>query len=420
MAPKNVVIVGGSIAGLIHGIYLKHQGSIVVILEQDPDAERYSHHAGINIGPNLLEFLKENDDCGIKIGIPAPFLAFGWRKYPRVLNLNSPRVLTHWGLLYRVLRANFDGMASKTIPTPPTSREGDGHTEYRRGKRVVELQDNKEEGTVDVQFVDVRSGVKETIAADLVIGADGINSAVRRLLEPESRTKEYAGYVAWRGTVPERLVSSETAQYFKDRVTGCLMKGSYLIVYLIPTEDGGLGPDERLLNWVWYQNVAEGSPEMDFILTDINGTLHQNTVQANLIPPETWKQQFAGVVGQMLPPVVELISKTSQPFVTKVNDMHCKIPSFYDGRVVLVGDAMTAIRPHSAIASDHAATHCSLLSKVWRNEMSMAMWDRAVLFTGERLALQSRALGILGQGTIYSFFKALIGYIWFLVRARWD
>ncbi|MGZ8773417.1 MAG: hypothetical protein ACXW10_08470 [Acidimicrobiia bacterium] len=44
------------------------------------------------------------------------------------------------------------------------------------------------------------------IETDLLVGADGTASTIRRVLLPEI-APQYAGYVAWRGTVPEHHLS---------------------------------------------------------------------------------------------------------------------------------------------------------------------------------------------------------------------
>ncbi len=215
----------------MHGLQLKRQGSNVIILEQDPYSDRRSHQAGIGLGASVVEFLAKYDATGLPNAVPARFTAFATRSWPWVLNFVSPRQMSSWGLLYRVLRANFDAQASPAIPVPPAPREGDGHGEYRRGKRVTGLQYDEQAGTVKVRFLDVTSKEEGSIDADMVIGADGVHSTVRELVQVPSE-KEYAGYVAWRGTVPGAILSKETVQYFSNRVVASIMKRSYIIVYV--------------------------------------------------------------------------------------------------------------------------------------------------------------------------------------------
>ncbi len=68
-------------------------------------------------------------------------------------------------------------MASPAVPQPPGPAEGDGEVEYRMGKKVTALRYNEQDGTVDVRYVDIATGDEATITVDLVIGADGVNSA---------------------------------------------------------------------------------------------------------------------------------------------------------------------------------------------------------------------------------------------------
>ena len=70
--------------------------------------------------------------------------------------------------------------------------------------------------------------------AELVLGADGVNSTVRRLLHGPNPQKRYAGYVSWRFTVPQKLVSEETARYFADNISFNFLKRSYIVWYVCP------------------------------------------------------------------------------------------------------------------------------------------------------------------------------------------
>jgi 2-polyprenyl-6-methoxyphenol hydroxylase-like FAD-dependent oxidoreductase len=205
----------------------------VIILEQDPSSERLSYQAGVGLGPKVDEFLAKYDDSGCQIGVRIPVGTIGWLGWPVALRVPYPRRLTSWGLLYRVLRANFDGLATSAVPSPPPSRKGDGSAEYRQGKRVTGLLYDQQRGTVDVQYVDVTSGEQGNITADLVIAADGVHSTVRKLLLP-SKSKNYSGYVAWRGTVPARLLTKETATFFTERMYVWAMKRSYMVMLVCP------------------------------------------------------------------------------------------------------------------------------------------------------------------------------------------
>jgi 2-polyprenyl-6-methoxyphenol hydroxylase-like FAD-dependent oxidoreductase len=141
------------------------------------------------------------------------------------LSPNIARRLTSWGLLYRILRANFDGLASEAVPNPPPPRKGDGKAEYRSGKKVTNLQYGN--GVVTVSFLN-QDGTEDALTANLVIGADGLHSTVRTLLQAPT-IREYSGYVSWRGTVPEKDLPSEVVQYFANRPTLSFLKGTYLV-----------------------------------------------------------------------------------------------------------------------------------------------------------------------------------------------
>ncbi len=84
-----------------------------------------------------------------------------------------------------------------------------------------------------------------------------------------------------------------------------------------------------------------------------------------LVRPEIWSKHLAAHLPSVAEPFAEVISKCKDPFVTKVNDALSEKASFYDGHVVLVGDALCTVRPHLAAATEQAAGHCLSLGKVW-------------------------------------------------------
>ena len=220
--------VGGSVAGLLQGLQLKRNGVNVIVLEQDPSKDRHSHESGVTIGPSVVALLNKYDTTGRPAAIFAGCISAAWRKRLRVINRPSPRHMSNWGCLYLILRANFDGMKSAAVPEPPTAKKEDGIVEYRPGKRVIGLSYDKDKGRVTVQYVDVTTGEEGSVSAETVIAADGVHSSVAKIMQVPTR-KDYAGYIAWRGIVPERLLSQETIEYFSNRLNFTLLKGTYFI-----------------------------------------------------------------------------------------------------------------------------------------------------------------------------------------------
>ncbi|KAK3299638.1 uncharacterized protein B0H64DRAFT_355857 [Chaetomium fimeti] len=414
--PKTAIVIGGSIAGLLQGLQLKRNGVNVTVLEQDPSDDRHSHESGVQIGPSVVSLFDKYDATGRPSAIPARFLSVAWRKHLRIINHPAPRHMSNWGTLYLILRANFDGKTSEMVPDAPPPRKGDGEVAYRPGKRAMGLRYSKDEGIVHVEFEDVKTGEKDTISAETVIAADGVHSTVRKILHVPSE-KKYSGYIGWRGTVPERLLSPETVEYFSNRLNFSLMNGTYCISYIIPTETGHVEPGKRLLNWVWYYPAADGSREMTDIFTDTNGKIHPSTVPQGLVKPDVWASQKARHLEQMIPPLAEIIDKTPRPFISKVADLDGTDhqASFFDGRLVLVGDAYNAFRSHLGMASEQAARHCWQMDRVWRGEITQQERDREAALYAKRFILLNRFIGLTGMELWFQLFKTVAGYAWLML-----
>lgn len=189
--------------------------------------------------------------------------------------------------------------------------------------------------------------------------------------------------------------------------------------YIIPTDTGNFEPGERLLNWIWYYNVAEGSSEMKEIFTDVTGQYHHNTVPRGLVRQEVWERCRAELLPRISPPFQELLQKISNPFVTKVHDVQCESANFINGKVVLVGDAFTTLRPHSGAATEQAAFHSNTLEAVYRGEKTPKEWDQEVRRYAERIILINKIIAELGTGTMLSLLIAVWFYAVFALKQRY-
>ncbi|CAN8101879.1 unnamed protein product [Discula destructiva] len=414
---SSAVIVGGSLSGLLHGLHLKRMGINVTILEQDANSERSSHNAGIQISDNVKELLRLDDETGrdLTVGSCVNQWSIGMRK--EVFRGASIRYWTNWGLVYRVLRANFDGYTSQACPDAPDARAPDGKAQYLTGMRVTGLE--HKDGLATVHFVN-QTGKEDSITTELVIGADGARSTIRKLVQaPTAEMEGYAGFFAWRGAVPRKMVSKETADYFQDSISLQLMGGRmYILCYTIPTDDACFDSDELLLNWLVYHDVTEGSPEETALLTDVKGQYHKTTVPQGLTDPTLWKSHRQTLANRLLPPFVEIVTKSPTPFLTKINESLGGQAVFHDGRVLLVGDALTSYRPNLGRATDQAASHALSLGRVLRGEIPFAAWNLETCHEAKRVFLLSRVMSESARGTWLSFGRAIASYVWFGLMSK--
>jgi 2-polyprenyl-6-methoxyphenol hydroxylase-like FAD-dependent oxidoreductase len=134
--------------------------------------------------------------------------------------------MSSWDALYFRLRANFDLESSLYLSgTAPNTDAEPLHAisataEYETGKRVLRIE-STQTGKVAVVYEDIKNGGPLLRSeADLVLGADGPNSVMRKaFLEPGKADRAYAGYIAWRGVVPEQEVSEKTREVFRSNIT---------------------------------------------------------------------------------------------------------------------------------------------------------------------------------------------------------
>ncbi|KAI0867794.1 FAD/NAD(P)-binding domain-containing protein [Hypoxylon argillaceum] len=383
--PKNVIIIGGSLSGLMHGVMLHRLGSNVRILEQSTTNVPESHMAGVVLGADVLQFLKQFDRIAdIPLGIPSVQLQSLDEQGKTHAFMKLHRLMSSWDALYYRLRANFDLLASEYVPCPPApaslgneeAEATQARARYEVGKRVVGV-DELDTGQVLVRYQDLLSEGNEIEAnADLILGADGPNSLVRKVFSATGQTdRKYSGHVAWRGTVPEHMVSEQTRRLFRDSITYLILKnqGGHVIVYSIPGKRGSVELGERMLNFCWYTNVpASGLVE---VMTDVDGQQRHTKLPPGKVRPEVWEKQRAYAGNLFAPAYLEIIQKIDSPFVHLITDFYSPQVVFAGGRVLLVGDASTHLRPHIGFSTNQAAYHTLLTQKLVTGIMTTEEWE---------------------------------------------
>lgn len=196
--------------------------------------------------------------------------------------------------------------------------------------------------------------VEDEMTTKFLVAADGPSSTVRKILEPQVERK-YAGYCVIRGTVPEPEASQSALDVFRERFCFFHAPGIQNLTYTIAGENGSTETGKRLLNFVWYANFEDGSPELDKIMTDKNGRRRHITIPPGMISWDAWELLKSKAADRLPPQMAEMANKTRTPFVQAITDVTSPKNMYMGDKVALVGDALAGFRPHTVASTSQAA-----------------------------------------------------------------
>jgi 2-polyprenyl-6-methoxyphenol hydroxylase-like FAD-dependent oxidoreductase len=297
---NKVLIVGGGIGGMCAAIQLRKQGIAVDLVEQNPNWA--PDGAGITISGPSLRALRE-------IGV-------------------VDQVLKQGGFWSAVDICNPQGEVQMTVPVMPAEGAAElpgaagimrpvladilGHATQDAGARV-RLGLSFSTMTQDADGVDVAFTDGSRDRYDLVIGADGVNSAVRKLVLPDFPGPKFTGQGSWRAVVPRQRENS--------------------VIYMGATTKAGMNPISPTQCYLFVLDKRAG---MDFI------------------PPEQWPErlaelleEFGGHVGELRDSIRAGTLKNASVLYRPLAG-HMIPGPWHRGRIVLLGDTVHATTPHLA------------------------------------------------------------------------
>jgi 2-polyprenyl-6-methoxyphenol hydroxylase-like FAD-dependent oxidoreductase len=391
------------------GVALKHlrKDLNIRILERNPTPLLHDQGAGVVAGPEVQQFFKAHDRTKTPLTVTSQQRLYLDRKGGVIHREHKQQQMTSWDLLYHLLRANFDGVESEYAKVPP-AEDGEGTVSYEYGCKVMDVHAPEGNSTeldmsnpVRITYQD-RNNNELVADADLLIAADGPSSAIRAKYNPEIK-RTYAGYVAWRGTVPEDRVSQAAKDVFVEKFPFYHTEHVQILAYTIPGRHGTTDPGKRLINYVWYVNYKEDSPEHVDLMTDKDGTRHHITLPAGGVREEIWSRQKEYAREVLPPQFAELVERTEVPFIQAITDVIAPSALLDSGRVLLIGDALAGLRPHTAMSTSQAAMNAMGLAVAIRDIIGgegierLQLWEEEVVDYAQRLQSHGVSIGDRSQ-----------------------
>src|SRR6185437_4032840 len=323
-------IVGGGIGGLAAAAALTRAGIEVSVYEQAPRIGEIG--AGVLIGPNSVRLLHRLglaaaiDEAGGWVGEGSAYYRHDGTKVAPVMTTDS----AGWAAMYGMHRADLVDLLRRAVP---------GHRVHP-GHRAVSFAQApwsaRGGGKARVTFEN--GAVAE---ADLVIGADGIHSALQPFVTARV-TPVFSGQISYRG-----VLDTARVPWWPPRVFQVWMgEGKHVIVF--PVRAG------RMLNFVCFVPADQAMRESWSAPGD----------------PDALRAAFAGFAT----PVTDLLREVDSTFWWGLYDRE-PLAEWTKGRLALLGDAAHPMLPHLGQGANQSIEDAFALAAVLRDASAAGVPD---------------------------------------------
>ncbi|GGE04037.1 monooxygenase [Aureimonas endophytica] len=315
---SRIAIVGAGLGGVAAGALLQQAGFVVDIFEQAPAFARLG--AGIHMGPNVLKIFRR---IGIEDAVTAisskPDFWFSrdgaTGEYLSRIPLGDYALKTYGAPYLTVHRGDLHALQVEAL------QRGTLHFD----KRLTSVEDDG--SGVDLTFAD---GTRHR--ADIVVGADGINSRIRETLLGEEKPN-YSGWVGHRALI-DRDRLARTGFTFEPCVKWW-SRDRHMMAY----DTMGNGRE-------YYYVTGVPHPAWDFDGASVPSSRDE------------MREAFAGYH----PTVQALIEATTEVSKWPLLNRN-PLPLWSRGRMVLLGDACHPMKPHMAQGAAMAIEDGAMLAR---------------------------------------------------------
>ncbi|SHN29825.1 FAD-dependent oxidoreductase [Actinacidiphila paucisporea] len=319
---RTALVVGGGIAGPVAAMALRQAGIEAAVYEAyDSTADGVG--GGMTIAPNGQNALDAIGAGDLVRAIGTPVTAMGLRSWTgkHLAQFAPPSRLPSLQFVWRadLYRAIYDEAERRSVPV-------------HHGKRLTDVTDS--DSGVTAHFADgTRAG------ADILIGADGIRSTVRPLIDPAAPQPKYAGLVCFGAQMHQSgLPSTGGVMYM------CFGKRAFFGYQVFDDSSA-----------VWFVNLPR--------------TVPMTVAEAQAIGAQEWMRTLLAAVADDRTPASEMISRTDvgQLLITGPMENMPRVPTWTRGRMTLIGDAAHAASSSSGQGASIATESAVELARCLRD-----------------------------------------------------
>jgi len=369
VASHPVLIAGGGIGGLATALTLHQVGVPCVVFESAREMRPLG--VGINLQPNAV---RELQDLGIteadldRVGLPAKEWALVGLNGNDVYSEPRGHLAGYKWPQYAVHRGRFHLLLYRKLI------ERAGPDSVRLGSRVTGFRN--EPGGVTA-FIEQADGSAVEIAGALLIGADGIHSAIRAQMHPAQPPIHWGGAVMWRGTTWAKPIRTGAS------FVGLGTHRHRIVFYPISHPDPGTGLS--MINW-----IAE--------VTMDNNEGWKQSGWFRQVDTSDFVHHFQDWIWDWLD-VPALIKGADGAFENPMIDRD-PVPTWQEGPVALLGDAAHAMYPTGSNGASQAIIDARVLGAAMVEHAvtqdALAAYDGKLCGPVSQLVLRNRGAGPFG------------------------
>ncbi len=333
-ASKHAMIIGTGLVGSLWSIYLSRRGFKVSLFERRPDLRHLMADSGRSINLALsFRGLKALEHVGLKSDIEALGIPMHGRLIHALDGSTSLHPYSHQGdSILSVSRGRLNALLLD-LAEQDASAHGDKPVHFEHRCNRIDLD------TARAQFTDDYRNIDYTVSADVIFGADGANSIVRRALM-KNRRYNYS-------------------QSF--------LKHGYKEL-TIPAVQGDYALEPHTLHiWPRGQYMLIALPNLDKSFTATLFLAHESEDDAMSFAKLGTKKAVLQFFDETFPDVLKVMPDLAQEFfanpVSDLGTVRCE-PWHYQNKACLLGDAAHAIVPFYGQGLNAGFEDCFVLDQL--------------------------------------------------------